>query len=507
MAKPFSSLDKVVVPCSSLGGFSLLFEDTTTESEVDLKEFVRLMASEDLRELFGPRYYGAVVYPLGSECESRRWSSVPIDPTNHSCPRVLVTRGWAEAELLLLTGQHRRFLMRNGDVVGGVDLAEAYDNCRHLMKFDECHECPLRGDGRCLDEHLPAIGKVLSIKKPSTSPQLTLFDTTPQVFLTEAMRLTSLDGIEYDDWIKLRPQNWVTQLAGYTLIPGVATEDNPLSPSTEGYRSYRKQRFPPALAVIREELSDRAQNGVKARKTRREQCPKCIFGSKYAACKKWAPNRCDHGAWTQEALVSYTLDLAEKRLEGSGFTLEDMWRVAHITGIPFKKQDSNSKRPRLWMVKNIHDGYKDSLSVQVRRGSRWAADEPQFFNTAEDLYAYLTPELQELWNKTPELNRDDLALWLQLAVTQFGKSYTFQFSSANSCGFMECTPTLASVTLYTHYARRVRTELWVNGEVRHHEFGDFEDIYTHFERLPLFSLWAEETRNNANPVSLHVQYP
>ena len=24
-------------------------------------------------------------------------------------------------------------------------------------------------------------------------------------------------------------------------------------------------------------------------------------------------------------------------------------------------------------------------------------------------------------------------------------------------------------------------------------FGDFEDIYTHFGRLPLFSLWAEES--------------
>jgi hypothetical protein len=472
------------------------------------EDIVRLMLQDDVRRLLGPAFLAWRVL----HGRSRWCTTTAADAEDLRQYSVMLTAEPAEHSVSSSPPGRGNFMyLRVDDAVAAMSLDMLVDRCWMLNKALGCTRCDLRG-AECLWSNLPPELEVLQRYVP-TGPQLLMrFDANPRLstnllkdaqspYRQQLARVAA--GLSTDD---LRP--WKSNVGGFLYIPEGVTSDDPLRPGNKGGRPASEHHFA-SLEEARAELCARNRAAAKTRTFIQRECHNCYFGNKYGPCSRWRPRHCDHGAWTEDKLVDYTLECARRRLleTKSHLTLNHIWLVANICGEPFRRRDERTGRDAEFVVQRIGEE-RDEPCIFVSRTARDARRElaPLAFFSLHDLKRFL-PDLPriKLENLPPlatPAQRRQLALWLQLSVTSHGKRYSFFFSTEKTCGYADAQPRVGVVKL--HWSG-VEVVLWLSKFERTHDFGSFQRVHDHYDELPYFSIADAEDKPQGIPLNRHIR--
>lgn len=470
----------------------LCFLFSWAEQEVPEDVRISLLFNEEVEACLGKTYFGAMV-----PAHPRMWVSWSYDrkrprPTHETlCPRAFMINSFPFFLPSANEPDAEVFYVRHGDTVQRVAIADIVDQCYHLHRLMGCETCPRVGYDCLLDHH---IHYDKTWRRETTQQHFPFLDD----FKLPNAKEFEVPEFAFSDWEDLKLKNWEGRFAGHLVVPPLATSNRPLTPGTERLRVPYEHNFF-KLEDTREELSQRAEAGVETRRRRQTECSKCYFGGTTTyygrktvhPCGKYAPRWCNHGAWTEEEMVQVTLRYVEAAAVDGQFSLDDWWHVAHVAGIGFPKRDPHTGRNREWVVSRVSAYGEQGLPcVVVRRTARNAQHEMVHLYTPDDVYKFLSKGTRLVWDEAKTKPRDDmqLAMWLQLACLTNGKRYSFYWcsKSGDSSGFGECAPDVGFVSLHSY---GVHLQLWLSREKRDVYFGDFQEIYNRYERIPLFNMF------------------
>ena len=468
------------------------------------EDVVNLLLSDEVAKYVGPAYMAVRT----RHSAPRYYGGTEGDATESTSYAVLVTTDASQHAIAEAPPGKGEFIyFRVGDAVLAAPLGNIVDCCGMLTKALGCERCPTRG-AECLWLNLPEQVQVLR-RLPSTNEVLPILRHEVTAW-TGALKdersdyRRQLAAVTDTDIDKLKP--WRSTVGGFLYIPEGATHRDPLYPGN-GRRRYafstpRDHHFND-LEDNHARLIERSRAASKTRNFIHQECHQCYFGSKYGACDKWRARNCGHGAWTEQRLIDYTLESVRHRLleTKSTFTLPQLWTIANICGERFSQKDERTGRIAEFVVQRVGESPGNGTSpwrpcVFVSRTARDARRELpalQFFSL-KSLRRFLPDVLQQRLDQVPTLvkeNHKQLALWLQLAVTSHGKSYTFLFSTKDSCGYSWAQPRVGTVQM--HFSG-VTVELWLAKFERDHSFSSFQKVLDHHERLPYFDITATETQ-------------
>ena len=487
-----SSEFKRVVTFCAMGGsrhtvhnIGLLFVDADgpTTSEIE-----RLMQSPVLQKFFEGPFFGTVVSWNANHYHSCwSYSSAPTlnekDAKNNPLQRAILISTTLE-DFPTPATEHDTcpiYLQLEGAVYR-FTVGEVYDKCLQMQKFIDCSKCTVQK--ACISINLPTQRCIVE------PPQLSLPGMPPPGLPEEVFVLNR------DDWNDLKLKMWTSELEGYTAIPSIATAWDPVRPGAAMMRPFWQHHFD-NLDKARDDLSSRADAGVKTRNTIRTQCANCYFGGKpYKSvhpCNKWAARRCDHGAWTEEMLVETTIDSYGRALKGTSFTLDDVWRVLFVAGEPFRKDRC------LWVVNRFvaasrspYDNATEGVGIGVvlSRVSRAARFGEEAVFSMDKLRTWLPEELRTRLDNPKPVDRHLLAVAIQLSVCRYGKGYSYFYNSRDSCGYGNHTPNVRHVRYNYDY---IIQGVWGKSYEREHRFRSLQEVYNHYGRLPYFSIYDAQT--------------
>lgn len=504
---PLDDLPYVVTVCNvGNAHIGLLFANRynlhapTPEAEIS-----RMMISEDLDQTFGRSFCGVTVSWVPSQ--RYRW-----DRSNE------------QKQYGLLVGTENFFFrkaeelgdavlyLRHGAVLARLPAQTAYDACIRMVKLMGCARCNVEAH-ECVPLNMPDALRVVTIKDESyldpnqlTLPCTTFERTLPdhvskRVFGDRYWERLSERGLDYDDWKGLGRTNWKTSVAGAQLVSPLATARNTPAPNVPSIRPLIEHDFE-GLEERREILSERSRAGATTRSHIRKECTHCYFGWKSSygrktihPCSMWRARDCEHGAWTEERLITYTFERFERALEGTPFTLNALWRVANLAGIKFKKRHAHTRRPREWVLSRIHKptylNQGPALHIIVARTSRSARGDTLELDHPQKVREFLSPKLRALWDDMKDLEPQDhghFALWLHLAITSQGQSYNTSYSTESSVGFSQVQPRVGWVSLRPRYASGVERYLWLSRKERSTSFDSFNELQSRYGDLLLFKM-------------------
>jgi hypothetical protein len=185
-------------------------------------------------------------------------------------------------------------------------------------------------------------------------------------------------------------------------------------------------------------------------------------------------------------LVETTIDLYQKELQKTKFTLNDVWRLLNVAGEIFRKDR------HLWTVNRFfsegtprYSTETSSIGIILSRTSRAARFDSKMIESIDELKTCLTPELCERLDNPKPLDRHLLAVAIQLSVCRHGKSYSYFYNTKNSCGFGNCAPNIQYVRY--HYDR-IEQGVWGKTFERTHSFRTLQEVYNHYEFMPFFDM-------------------
>lgn len=283
-------------------------------------------------------------------------------------------------------------------------------------------------------------------------------------------------------------------------------------PGTERLRLPSHHQFK-SLEANRQAASDRSQAGVETRRTLRTECSQCclasVRGKSITPCAKYRPRHCVHGAWTEKRLVDYTLEHLQRRLDGTCFGFEDLWRVAHVAGMPFKMKNPATGRSVEVTVRRLGETYGGGNTtgagghpfVLLSRTAKRIEEEEdcrRIIESPYDLRDMLPPNVRRVWDDPGPFDAKLLALWTHVAVTPQSRSY----NCVGGYGYMQYQPATGTVSISGGYPPRVDLELWLSRENRYHSFESFDGLLAFYDELPFFNIWEKE---NDQPRSLNCR--
>jgi len=466
----------------------LLFYNDDGHSEEELRAIV---AHDEVRGLLGPTFFGTILqWGPSSWYRSHYYNQhltewLPSNTGHREEAYYLAPQLWYPPTVL--HPKTAPILFRAHDHIGRYDTMEMYVGCMAMQKFIDCSKCEDFGTN-CLLANMP-----------DPLPQ-TVINNGRQLFLPEITKIQSDElceiheqesgFMEIDDWAEKHFQSWKSTIAGYTVIPSVATANDALRPGVVGARPPFKHSFS-GLDHVREELSNRSKNGVHTRETRRTQCSKCYFGGTHgkhvSTCEKWAPRACTHGAWTEEEIIETTIVGMEPRLKASGFDLEMLWRVSLIAGHRFKRGRQQ------WMVSRMRRMSDGSMAIDLARTARKERGETQGITSFDEIYKTLSDEEKERLDRRNEIDRRELALMIQLSVPNAGKGYVCYHE-----GFVYHQPKIAYARLQHNW--KAQLGIWGRTYERDVSFNTtdgFARMVDYFGDLPFFSRlrWGDKEYN------------
>lgn len=464
----------------------LLFYNDNGHSEEELQD---LVAHDEVRALLGPIFFGTILQWAPSGWHSSRYYNrdikewLPAATGHHEEAYYLAPQLWYPPTVLHPVTAP--ILFRAHDHIGRYDTLAMYNNCMEMQKFIDCRKCEQFGTS-CLVTNAP---DPLPQRVINNGQQLFLPDLT-EIQPDELYKIhEQKDGfMEIDDWAEEHFRSWKSTIAGYTVIPSVATANDALRPGVEGARPPYKHNFS-GLDKVREELSDRSKNGVHTRETRRTQCSKCYFGGTHgkhvSTCAQWAPRACTHGAWTEEEIVETTIQGMEPKLKESGFDLEMFWRVSLIAGHTFKRgrqqwMVSRMRHTALGQPPNIP---ADRMMIDLVRTARTERGTTQGIMSFDEIYQTLEDVAKERLDRLKDIDRRELALMMQLSVPNAGKGYMCYHD-----GYVYYQPKIA----YARLQHNWRAELGIWGRtfertVSFNTVDGFARMVDYFGDLPFFS--------------------
>lgn len=457
------------------------------------EEQLEIMKHEDLRRIFDDHYYGMIV-----EYEPARYHYYRSGNKTRDFPSAFfVVKG---GQGLYAIGDEQPFFVVRRDKLFETSKKDIFDRCGLMQKWVDCDTCSWHGD-RCVHSFMrpEAIDEA-----PVYEAQLAFefYHGLPQYDDTFMERLHPLLA---DDWDEIREQNhiknWYTKIADFTFIPPVAVLENPLHPGEKHIRPPYHANFTD-LEHTQGALSDRSAAARKTALRKANECTKCYFGGtvpvygsptgrrRPTSCTQWAARCCEHGAWTEERLVDYTLEIAQQSLKRGPFSLEDVWRIGRIAGIPFKRKDPNTRGRSEWQVAKIVDDHS-RIAIRLGRTARNMRDVHQDVHSLEELRAFVPDFLWEQFQTgVPPIDRTSLAVWFHVVSARHGRSYSYLVhTKRDGCAYMEYTPQYHCVeidpggaTAHTIMTRERRTK----------RFRGFEEVFNHFGRLLLFNIHEKE---------------
>ena len=480
----------------------LLFVDRVTG--LTGEDVVTLMLSDELRQRMGPAF---LAVRLRHSQPRYADASGPVKaPTQYA---VLFTTNAAHhrrAESPAGKGDFVYF--RIGDAVVSAPVGTLQDTCWMLNKALGCDGCSLRG-AECLWTNLPE--QVQVIRRAPLSNELLPVLRNDNMVWTGALRdsqstyrqqLALHTNPDVDDL-----KSWKSTVGGFLDIPEGLTHEDPLYPGNGRRRHAFDQpgsHYFNDLEDARAKLSERSRASAKTRNFIRLQCKLCYFGSKWGPCGKYRARNCNHGSWTETGLVNYTLECARRHLHESktSLTLNQIWAIAHVCGIPFAHKDDRTGRIAEFVVQRVGGAYsggtgprEEHPAIFVSRTARDVRRElPALqFLSLNQLKKFLPDVIRQKLEAIPPMataeDRRRLALWLHLSVTSHGKSYSFYFESKHSGGFSWAQPKVGTVQLHLGH---VTVRLWLAKFERDHDFSTFQKVLDHHERLPYFDIGAAE---------------
>lgn len=499
---PPTPYDKVVTVCAASAArkdacIGLLFSDEIIQAapsytEPRFKEhLITILQHEDVARFFGPVVWGQLV-----SCQPRQALFISTD-ISYLDRAGLDTRN--------------TFFIKYHDVIVMCHYEDIYNQCSRLEKLINCNKCHLESDWECVQRNLPEILPVVAQHIPEihSDPRQCVFAYSDLYLQREHELQPHISGLyigncwsaldenlrNYDDWHTAKYHYWKQYIAGYWLVSPIATNHNGLHPAVHSIRMPKEHDFA-EVSCNHKAIVSRAENAASTRKTIRTECSHCYFGyttyrSKQMPCNKWSASRCKHGAWTLEELIQITFNEVEKRLTEtkSCFTLDDLWRIANVCGVPFKRINESTGRTHEWVLSRYNRethivAYKTARSCRSSLGGSCT----EILHSIEEVTAFLTGDVKEiLWSSIKSLNRNNIdecerfAVWLQLASTSQGKGYAGHPNS----GFMWHQPPIGFVSMSGH---GVTTALWLTRKERLHHFSSFQAVYNHYQRLLLFSM-------------------
>lgn len=503
-----NSLRYVVTVCAAdfqdkEPNIGLLFVDRERLVKAPTEEDIaNILTHDDLEAVFGPRYWGAAFCWILQS--GRSWVRDEA-PRQHG---VFVSTNNVLFDKAGLV-EHTYYL-RNGELLTKVSTDDAHNKCIRLMKLMGCEKCSLKGY-ECIQGNIPDAVPVVAIKDrvwgdpnqlrlPIVSFERVLPDhAAGRIFGEDYWDKLDERVIDYDDWKDLKYRNWRSVIAGHQLISPLATNPDAPAPTAKSVRRMCHHDFRDVESA-RDAISDRSRAAAETRNRIRTECSKCYFGGKTyghprkpTPCCRWRVRVCEHGAWTEERLVDYTLEKFARVLEDTPFDLESMWRVAYVSGVFFKKKSEHTGRPRQWVICRITKGYRYSsegkLEVIASRTARDARGPMVSLTSPQEVRDFLSPEVQELWDNPKPMDREAFAIWLHLAITTCGRSYSYYFSTDKCCGFGSVSPSLGWVGLCSYGVKRC---LWLSREERETTFSSLQEVFNHYEDLLLFHIREEE---------------
>jgi hypothetical protein len=472
-----------------------------------VETITNILMHDDLEAIFGSHYWGAA---LSWVMQSGRGWLQEDTPQHHG---VFVSTNNLLFEKAGLVSR-REYYLRYGELLTKFSGQDAHDKCILLMKLMGCEKCSIK-PYECLQQNVPKAIPIVAIKERQVDPrQLCIPNVSFERVLPgyAAGRIfgerywEQLDErlMNYDGWRALKFVNWKSVIANYQLISPLSTHPDVPAPTVRSVRRLCHHDFTD-IETNRDALSERSRAGAETRKRIRTECSKCYFGwtTNYNKkvvhpCCKWRVRGCEHNAWTEERLVDYTLERFERTLEGTPWDLESMWKVACVCGVFFKKKSEHTGRQRQWVLQRIYQRYgsqtENSIAIVASRTSRDARGPEQYATSPQAVRNFLSKELQAQWDDTPPMNRERFALWLHLAITSTGRSYSYVFNGKDGCGFGSTSPAVGWVSLDTRgygYGGATRC-LWLSREERTRTFTSFKEIFDHYEDLLLFGIAKKE---------------
>jgi hypothetical protein len=184
--------------------------------------------------------------------------------------------------------------------------------------------------------------------------------------------------------------------------------------------------------------------------------------------------------WTEEMLVEKTIGAYAQTLKDTKFTLEDVWRVLFVAGIPFRKDRC------LWVVNRLV-GARFSYSVPaggpgivLSRVSREARFEKTTVFSIDELKTWIPEELRNALDNPKPLDRHLLAVAIQLSLLREGKNYALHGGQYGTY-----SPSIRHVR---YEYDRILQGVWGKTFEREHRFHSLNEVYNHYGRLPYFNI-------------------
>jgi len=457
------------------------------------------MLHPDVRAIFHNFYYGMEVEyePIRRWHSSASWHKYNEFPS----PFYVVAGG----DGLFAIGDETPFFLVQHEQLYRTSKQEIHDRCFHMQKLIDCDRCSWAGD-RCVH----TFRRPGSIANGYNSKQLRLpFDVENFFCVDDGFVARCIDNhLEKDEWYERKLRTWKTRIAGYIYIPPTAVNDEPLRPDSQAIIHPFNANFT-GLEQTKDAFSERSAAAKKTRTFKEQQCTKCYFGGvgygkSPLPCNPYAPRYCKHGIWDEEEIKNTTLRIAKASLASSALTLEDVWRVARIAGIQFKKPSEVTGRKCEWYVSRILDErVKEGVQIVAMRTALDARGVCKHFSTLNELRAWLPDWLAAELDNVKPLVEEELALWLQVAAARTGKTYSYFFSTDRSCGFAECQPPVGCVR-FDNYGS-VAVEYRLSRERRISHFSSFKDVVEHFGDLQLFPIRHQTTVENVSTFGKRVR--
>jgi hypothetical protein len=453
---------------------------------------MEIMRHEDLRRIFEDYYYGMTV-----EYEPARFHYYRSGEKTRDFPPVFfVVKG---GQGLYAIGDEQPFFIMQRDKLYETTKKGLFDRCVLMQKWVDCATCTWQGD-RCVHTFMrpDAVGEA-----PLNETQLAFefYYGLPQFDDTFIERLYPLHE---DDWNEIREEyrikNWYTKIADFTFVPPIAVHENPLHPGIKVIRPPYHANFS-GLEHTQGALSDRSAAARKTALRKAKECTQCYFGGtvpvygsptdrrRPSSCNQYAARYCEHGAWTEEQLVNYTLKIAQQALQRGPFSLEDVWRIGRIAGIPFKRKDADTGGRCEWQVAKIVDD-RSRIAIRLGRTARNMRDVHQDVHSLEELRAFVPDFLWEQFQTgVPPIDRKSLAVWFHVVAARHGRSYSYLVNTKRDYAYMEYTPQFHCVEIY-HGGATAHTIM--TRERRSKCFHGFKDVFNYFGSMLLFNMHEKE---------------
>jgi len=493
-------LDRVVTICAgketrysqSTSRLGLVFCDRTRD--LTRTEQINIMLDKEVREIFGDYFYGMLI-----TFEPAKYYYHNSVHKARDFPQAFYVVAGGEG--LFAIGDEVPFFIMQGDKFFETTRKELFMRCALMQKWIGCNTCSWQGD-RC----------TFTFRKedPVTdAPPLTA--QLPFAFMHgrpswDDSFLERIQYLDFEDWKERQVRTWRDTLAGFTYVPPAAGHGNPLQPGLNAIQAPFQVNFS-GVEDVQGMFSDRSAAGRKTALFKIRECSQCYFGgtvrrynsekTRPTSCNQYAPRHCNHGAWTEERLHAYTMELATKAIKTrSPFSMEEVWRIARVAGIPFQVKDPRTGCKREWQVGRLVDS-GERISIQLTRTSMSsdARGDHRNVHSLEELRTFVPDFLWEHFQQTePPINEDQFALWLQLTSARHGRSYSFFYSTKKHCGYGNYTPSIHSVRLDTYGS--VEYETVMSRQRRKVRLRTFSDMYHHFGNLLLFGIHDREPVQN-----------